>query len=485
MNIRLVFILSVQFIFHLYAYAQEVKVYYPNEAQYNFIYEMTPTRDGYILFVRQTEPITSLFKTDQFGNVVHQIDLSLPNKFLRDISYIIDDGTRYIAMGNLRSNGKSYFATFAFDTALSQITLIDSIAIPFGYSAFTQTIEKSYTTTGWESFGVVQDSTANGNPIVANFGLKLDSNFHFQSFEYIDNPNPDHILEFYWSAPTQQFVLLTFGRDVILLDKELITKRIFTHEIRYFYDQISYISIPKYLDCVPGNQADEHICYGQLLFGGQAPVRTYFATLKTEADTVRITSIFGLDTVSSQIGLANQMRKDSLGHFIVSGVNRLVQQEPNKIRVIRHGSDFQKLAEFTYEDGRQFIIWDMDIDPMNNIIIVGAIFEYPHPTPHSFMLVIDENMVSSFEEIPLPTNKSAIFIYPNPTDGHFCLYSKQKPLAHLQMWDMSGKSVFESEPQSKQEINCFDMPGLQSGVYSLKCQLTDGSVHTTKLIVQK
>jgi hypothetical protein len=81
------------------------------------------------------------------------------------------------------------------------------------------------------------------------------------------------------------------------------------------------------------------------------------------------------------------------------------------------------------------------------------------------------------------TLQELVQVFPNPSNtGKFNFYGNNT-ITHLEVFDMLGKKVFESNYQDA-SVNTIDLSNQQSGVYILRIAVNNGSSLTHKLVKQ-
>ncbi|GAB1453247.1 hypothetical protein MASR2M47_33030 [Draconibacterium sp.] len=88
-------------------------------------------------------------------------------------------------------------------------------------------------------------------------------------------------------------------------------------------------------------------------------------------------------------------------------------------------------------------------------------------------------VISSAQNISGP-NKIMFNVYPNPTKGYFYVELPEDS-ADIQLFDLNGKAV--KLTQSIKTCNLLNVTGIIPGVYILRAELSDGSFHSTKIIM--
>lgn len=106
-----------------------------------------------------------------------------------------------------------------------------------------------------------------------------------------------------------------------------------------------------------------------------------------------------------------------------------------------------------------------------NYIETGASINEGVQQPYEFFSVLS---------IDQPGEKSLLGVYPNPTEGIIYLKSEDVVNAAIEIYDESGRLVFNEEQQSVQNSQ-LDLTAFARGVYTIKVS-SSSSVQTIKII---
>jgi hypothetical protein len=428
--------------------------YSPEDTQLSYVQEMVYDKNGRIVFLKRTGSPYSAYVTDMSGNIIHQTVLELDGFTVNSSGYIFADDDRYVFIGNVIRDGIYYYASFAYDTALTASVLIDTVRLEGAELFFINVAKYNEHKNAWESFGNIKNDIT--NQITHNSFVRFDEEFHIERYQKIigvDNPKP--ILEFIWLESMKRYVLSSFSRDFMLIDDflNLQSSHWITHT--FFFEGVTYTNSLNALSFFPA-QDNNLLCYGEMF--GQSPYSNFIATLKIENDTTILDVIIPLDSPSLEINLFSQMRVDQEGNYIISGMNRLVSGQPNKIRVVKFSPSFERLAEFTYADDKTFAIWDMEIASNNDIIIVGGADNMFKDGAHrGFLLKISADLLSGVADPPNP-RLGQLSIVPNPTLGNFCVQHPNERLTYIRLYDAQGRLAFEQDAGFSDDLSCFGLP---------------------------
>ena len=78
--------------------------------------------------------------------------------------------------------------------------------------------------------------------------------------------------------------------------------------------------------------------------------------------------------------------------------------------------------------------------------------------------------------------EQALNIYPNPTEGNFSLYMKEDSLKSVQIFSVTGQSVFNKVYENEKAKDQIDISSFTSGIYLVKALGADGKQYNARLI---
>lgn len=455
--------------------------YSPDDVASSLVNEMTPVSGSKILFTKRVIGVNyEALVTDQNGQELHRTVLALPEGEILSSSFCFDDGDRYVFIGNALIDGQYYFASFAYDTILQQSTLIDTILLGDGELLFFNMMKLNKIKAVWEGFGITQ--TVPSNSLINNCFIQLDTQYHFLQHKVLSGTyQPDHILEFLWEPTVERYVVSSFNRRLMVVDEDINVHfyKVFFHD--FIHLDTSYHSTIKHLNCEPVGDGSV-LCYG--VIPDQHPWSNVITKLDILPDSIILQNVIPLNESMLQISYADQMRIDSTGDFIISGVNKLFGNNPNKIRVARFSSDFELQGIFTYEDGdKSFVIWDMDIDANNNIIIGGSAGNiFGDEANRGFLMKLSADMVTS-EETALDNLSDDIVIFPNPATDIIYVSHLMQPLKQVALFDLYGRLLLNMDIGGQDDYTRIILPGaLPGAVYVVQCYMKNGNVVSKKII---
>jgi hypothetical protein len=78
-------------------------------------------------------------------------------------------------------------------------------------------------------------------------------------------------------------------------------------------------------------------------------------------------------------------------------------------------------------------------------------------------------------------------IYPNPTPGilHIESSATQESFERIELYNSNGKQVMQVNPTTNSKQNTLDMNALPTGLYTLRMYLSNHSLMTSKVVLNK
>lgn len=136
-------------------------------------------------------------------------------------------------------------------------------------------------------------------------------------------------------------------------------------------------------------------------------------------------------------------------------------------------------------DGELIVGFDKNTNSTENIWYSsgGAWYNYSLENPESKGSIMIRPVfgIYSFEvtksKETAPPFIGEISVYPNPTDGNFCV---SHPFESIEVYDLIGNKVGHFKAT---ESSCIENHGLQNGIYFLKIRMTNSLILTKKLII--
>lgn len=460
--------------------------YSPNDPGNAFITEMTLLSDGNIIFNHvTTEGIYSVYVVDSVGNVLY-------NRLLDEVegytivssNHILEDSGKYIFFGNATLGQKPYLISFSIDNTLSNISLIDTIALDDNTTAYFHTLKFNTDLNCWETIGVMR-KTVEPKIFTSYFYVGIGSDYTFKRFHLFKTKyNPNYVLEFYWVRSLERYIFSCFNNSTIMVDANLN----FVHEdavkVTYMDSGIETTSLLELYNCVD-DKNNLVFCYAKEFW--DRAYNSAFVWLEIKDDTIVLNKAIPLASPPLGMQFESQMRKDSTGHYILSGTNGIpfLSGPSSTIKVARYSPDYNKVWEFSYQEpDKVFAILDMEIDRSNNIVLVGQVWNmFGDNKLRGFLMKIYANgTLSSYEEAPGPTgDKQLIRITPNPIVSSFCLRTEE-PVRLLRFWDVGGRMVWEGLVDRLPY--CGALPaGLPPGFYAAEVWFKDGRRAVEKVLV--
>lgn len=411
------------------------------------------------------------------GHPVHTRSLDQVEGYqIHSSSWMFDDATKFVYIGNATKGNQPFFIVFSLDTALSEIRLIDTLALAGAEQLFFDIMKYNTDLSAWEGFGMVQ--LQGGGAITGIHYIALDANFHFvKSRRLSGDYHPGPVLEFQWVKEVGRYFLSIFGGRNLLVDAEQQwVKEQEDVRLTYVLDNVQYTVALRMYNCFSA-EGSRIYCYGKEF--SDRPYNVSMVTLDVANDSVRLAEALPLNQPSLGMAFASQMRKDREGNYVVSGVNSLTAPQPNQLNVAKFSAELDQIWTFSFDSDKSFIIWDMEIDDHNDIVLVGQAWNiFGDGQPHGFLMkVFDNGTLVSYEEIP---PAEMLQLYPNPNAGFFFIESELQPLS-VRLRDMSGRQVFES---SMFQSGLVRLPeGLPHGVYTAEISLENGKRVSRKIVV--
>jgi Secretion system C-terminal sorting domain len=480
---RPTFFFTLQLLFCINLFGQSKLTGFSSDDTFQgYINEMTPMSDGRLVASKQINQKPEGIVTDQFGNELSRKPLTIPQGEVLTNSYIFEYGDKYVFMGNLRIQGRRYFGTYSVDSKLSNPILLDTILLDTT-SIYVNSAKWNSVKERWETIGIIQRASTPFK-ILDNIALALDQNFNFVQVKYLKDEEPDHVLDFYWDIQSDIYIVNSFSYSdgFVILDSAFNLVRKQTFSFTFEHDGINYLNYNiKPYNCV-GAGGSNILCYCEVL--GNSPYRNLFVTFSVDQDSLFLLKMQGLDSISTFVNVAKQMRTDQLGNVYISGVNRF-SNSPNSIRVVKYSPDLKRIAEFTYTDSvRIFLIWDMDLLPDQSIAIVGAVQNmFAQGDSRGFILTVAANGITTLQDEPEIPDPNIGFLFPNPTTDQFCIKTGVKKVTYVSITDVNGRVVMRNRYANPQDQICETMPiELESGLYFVTISFSDGKIEQHKLV---
>ncbi|MFN0173951.1 MAG: hypothetical protein ACKVU0_04815 [Saprospiraceae bacterium] len=437
-------------------------------------------------FTQRTTQGYKAFVTDTKGQIIHQRLLDEVDDYvITSSSYIFDDFSRYVYIGNATRDGRNYFISFELDTNFQNIKLIDTIHLENNSKIYFDVIKFNTFKSIWEGFGIVQQNST--NQITDNCYISLDETYHFTKYKKLSGDyHPAPVLEFSCIESLDRYYLCLFISVSVIVDEEFNVLHHGGITFVYEHNNSTHIAGLAMYNCLEPI-GSTLFCYGKESFNH--PYNAAFITLDLHGDSVHVAEAIPLSDPPLGMTVHPKMVVDLNGNFVVASVQDLNPPSPNKIRVAKFSSStYEKIWDFTYEADMTFAIWDMEIDQNNDIILVGQSWNiFGDGQARGFLMKVYSNgTLTSYHEIPDDlSDQYWVNISPNPTFSELCLQATTQP-ALLRLWDVSGKLALEEKivRGSTNEPSCFDLPlNLMPGFYAAEVIFPDGHRVTRKVVV--
>ncbi|MFN0034214.1 MAG: hypothetical protein ACKVUS_04045 [Saprospiraceae bacterium] len=453
----------------------------------SFINEMIILPGNKIGFTQTTIAGPKAFVTDTKGQVIYQRALDYVDGYvINSSSYIFDDTSRYVYIGNAMRNGKRYFISYSLDTTLQEIRLIDTVQVENDVRVFTNMMKYNTYKSVWEGFGSGENVSIPSTEYICY--LSLDENYEFKKFERLHgNYQESLVIEFQWIESLGRYFVKPFNDRSLLVDEEFnVVREIVGITLVYEYNGTHITSLGMYNCLEP--EGSTMFCYAKEDFNW--PYNAAFATLDLQGDSIHLVEAVPLSDPPLGMNVGSQMRVDLDGNYVISGVMGFNPPNPNTVRVAKFSSvTYEKIWEFSYQSDICFAIWDMEIDQNNDIILVGHSWNiFGDGQPRGFLMKVYSNgALSSYYGVP--DDLSDVYwvqVSPNPASSALCLRAATQPQT-VRLWDVSGRLALE-RPVGLSDIDgqyCFDLPpALQPGFYSAEVLFPDGQRVVRKVVVQ-
>ena len=460
--------------------------YSSNDVGSSLINEMTVLSNDRIAFTQSTVSGYKAFVTDEKGQTIHQRNLaSVDGYTISSSSFIFDDTTRYVYIGNATRDGKRFFIAYSLDTTLQEIKLIDTVQVENDVAVFTNMMKYNRYKSIWEGFGYGR--TVSTSPITTYICyIGLDENYKFYKFERLKGDYLKSIvLEFQWIESLGRYFIKLFGDYSLIVDEGFnVVKEVVGITLVYEFNGTHITSLGMH-NCLEAG-GSKILCYAKENFNW--PYNAAFATLDLQGDSIRLVEAVPLSDPPLGMNHGSQMRVDRDDNYVISGNNTFQPPVPNKIRVAKFSPTYDKIWDFTYESDITFAIWDMEIDQNNDIVLVGQAWNiFGDGQARGFLLkVFDNGTLSSYHEIPGDPNADFwATISSNPASNKVCLQTKTQA-KRLRLWDMSGMLRFDQQITSNttDAAFCLDLPtNLPPGFYAAEVLFPDGHLAVRKLLV--
>ena len=451
----------------------------------SFINEMVILPNDKIAFTQSTISGYKAFVTDKKGQVIHQRKLDYVDGYtISSSSFMFDDVSRFVYIGNAMRDGKRFFITYSLDTTLQDFRLIDTIQIEDDVKVFTDIMKYNTHKSVWEGFGYGRWVSVTGTAYICYIGL--DENYQFEKFERLEGEYHEApVIEFQWIESLSRYFVKTFGDRSLLVDQEFnIVKEIVGITLVYEFNGTHITSLGMFNCLEPIGST--MFCYAKEDFNW--PYNAAFATLDLQGDSIHLVEAIPLSNPPLGMNFATQMRVDLDGNYVISGINTFNPPTPNTIRIAKFSPTYNKIWEFSYLDDKAFAIWDMEIDQNNDILLVGQSWNiFGDGQARGFLMKVYSNgTLTSYHEIPDDlSDQYWVQISPNPAFSKLCLQTAIQPEA-VRLWDLSGRLVLEKQigMSSNNEPYCFDLPtSIKPGFYAAEVIFDDGYRVTKKVMV--
>lgn len=454
----------------------------------SLINEMTILSGMKIGFTQNTSQGYRAFVTDTKGQIIHQRLLDEVEGYeITSSSYIFDDYSRYVYIGNATRNGMNYFISFALDTNFQNIELIDAVLLGNNSRIFFDVIKFNAFKSIWEGFGIVQQSS--NSQITDNCYISLDETYHFTTFKKLSgNYHPAPVLEFSWIESLNRYYLCLFISVSVIVDEEFNVLHHAGINFVYEHNNSTHIVGLAMYSCLEP-VGSTMFCYGKESFNN--PYNAAFITLDLQGDSVRVIEAIPLSNPPLGMIVHPKMVVDLNGNYVVASVDGFGPPSPNNIRVAKFSSStFEKIWDFSFEADMTFIMWDMEIDQNNDIILVGQSWNiFGDGQARGFLMKVYSNgTLTSYHESPDdPNNKYEVNISPNPSSSELCIYATTQPEL-MRLWDISGKLSLEEKfvQGNKKGLSCFNLPlNLTPGFFAAEVIFSDGYRVIKKVVVSR
>ncbi len=195
--------------------------YSQNDIGSSFINEMTILHDNKIGFTQKTISGYKTFVTDTKGQVIHQHKLDYVDGYtISSSSFMFDDVSRYVYIGNAMRNGKRFFISYSLDTTLQDLRLLDTVEVEDDVAVFTNMMKYNPHKAIWEGFGYGSWVDGSGTGYICYIGL--DEHFFFEKFERLHGDYKKAIvLEFQWIEALKRYFIKLFADRSLLVDEGL------------------------------------------------------------------------------------------------------------------------------------------------------------------------------------------------------------------------------------------------------------------------
>ncbi len=459
--------------------------YSSNDTGPSLINEMTILSNNRIAFTQNTVSGYKAFIIDEKGQTIHQRNLtSVDGYTISSSSFIFDDTTRYVYIGNATRDGKRFFIAYSLDTMLQEIKLIDTVQVENDVAVSTNMMKYNKYKSTWEGFGYGR--TVSTSPIITYICyIGLDENYNFKKFERLKGDYlKSFVLEFLWIESLGRYFIKLFGDYSLIVDEEFnLVNEVGGITLVYEFNGTHITSLGMH-SCLEAD-GSRIFCYAKENFNW--PYNAAFATLDLHGDSIHLVEAVPLSDPPLGMNFGSQMRVDQDGNYVISGNNTFQPPVPNKIRVAKFSPTYDKLWDFTYEGDGTFAIWDMEIDQNNDIVLVGQAWNiFGDGQARGFLLKVTNGTLSSYHEIPGDPNVDLwARISPNPASDEICLQTKEQA-KRLRLWDMSGILRFEQQITSNTtDVSfCVDLPNnLLPGLYAAEVLFPEGQLVVRKLVV--
>jgi len=487
MNYKILLLSTYFILSHLFSAAQPdtILLGYPAAGVgSSVINETRILSDNRIIFTQFTsDKKHQAFIVDSIGGIVYVNDLDEVAGFTIFSSiYILEGIGKYVFIGNATRDSVQYFISFSLDSMLENIALIDTVRLENDTWLSFENMRFNPDNELWETFGVVR-RISNSASMLEYFYAGIDKNYKFNKFKKFKTKyKSSYVFDFYWVKPVQRYVFSCFNQSTILVDEDI--NFVYETGVRINYDQgSSILTMYNFSD----NENNIVFCYGKESW--DRPYNAAFVWLDIQTDTIILANAIPLSSPPLGVQYESHMRKDYDGNYLISGTNNLpwLNGPSNTLKVVKYTPNQEKIWEFSYSDDKGFVIWDMEIDHNNDIVVVGDAWNmYADGQTHGFLMKIYSNgTLSSYQEIPDSfTEKYKIQITPNPAASNLCIQSSTEQARIARFWDVSGRLVLTENIQASP--HCFDLPAtLLPGFYAAEVLFADGRRSVQKVVVTK
>lgn len=483
---KLIIIISYIFIQEaVKAQGDTVVQYYPSlfNAQ-TTIFEAHPLSENRLLLQKIEYSIGhSMLLVNEEGITVEEAKIDSVDDFeIIGLSCFFERSNEGIVVcANAKKQTQNYFIVFQIDFDLTNISLIDSISVGAEAEIYFRDFKPVFNQSDWEAVVFVNDKSIENDD--HNAYIKLNESYQISQFQLLsgDYP-PDSVFDFLYIPQTNQYIASLISHELLIIKPNFEVVEYWPAFYRFENGNIHYNEI---YDCINAYLGADGAptCYARQYFD-DFPEKHAIITLNTADDTTIVEDVNPLNSPSLHIQYFMNMRRDTEGNIIICGVNHPpASSATNSIAVAKFSPSFERIWYLQYQNEYSYVIRDLELSSNGDIAIVGDAVQNQNKI--GFLLKIkSDGTLGAYHDLPPAPASIDVEVFPNPTQGEFCLRSNTAPVVGLALYDWSGRKIAEYRYEGRQTEICEQVPPhLPSGGYPVEIRFADGRTIRQKVAV--